>query len=264
MFEGSDRIKGEWLTHYTISPIFFMEQNWAAIIPSRYLMAKDINSSQKLLIGLISSLSNLKGYCFASNDYLANLLDISKTTVSHLISDLEHKGYIGRAIYRNDKQQIEQRILVLILDKQVVLNSDIPISENGYPLYPKTDIPISENQKDNNKINNYINNNINNIYDRSKNSKFKKPELFEVQNYFEEQNQLDQYDSFFNYYESNGWKVGKNPMKDWKAAARNWIKNSKNYKKNDTPKSNLDLYAERRAELHEIAAIIDRERGISS
>lgn len=24
------------------------------------------------------------------------------------------------------------------------------------------------------------------------------------------------------YYESNGWRVGKNPMKDWRAAARNW------------------------------------------
>ena len=29
--------------------------------------------------------------------------------------------------------------------------------------------------------------------------------------------------TFYNYYESNGWKVGKNPMKDWKACARNWV-----------------------------------------
>ncbi len=27
---------------------------------------------------------------------------------------------------------------------------------------------------------------------------------------------------FFDYYESNGWRVGRNPMKDWKAAARRW------------------------------------------
>ena len=27
---------------------------------------------------------------------------------------------------------------------------------------------------------------------------------------------------FYSYYESNGWRVGKNPMKDWKAAVRNW------------------------------------------
>ena len=30
-------------------------------------------------------------------------------------------------------------------------------------------------------------------------------------------------EKFFNYYQSNGWMVGKNPMKNWQAAARNWI-----------------------------------------
>ena len=31
---------------------------------------------------------------------------------------------------------------------------------------------------------------------------------------------------FCDFYESNGWKVGKNKMKCWKAAVRNWIKNN--------------------------------------
>ena len=31
---------------------------------------------------------------------------------------------------------------------------------------------------------------------------------------------------FVDYYTSNGWKVGKNPMKDWKAAVRTWERNS--------------------------------------
>ena len=48
---------------------FMTELNWAAVIPARYILAKDISSTQKLILGLISSLSNLKGYCFSSNDY---------------------------------------------------------------------------------------------------------------------------------------------------------------------------------------------------
>ena len=32
---------------------------------------------------------------------------------------------------------------------------------------------------------------------------------------------------FFNYYESNGWRVGRNPMKDWKACVRTWEKNDR-------------------------------------
>jgi uncharacterized protein YdaU (DUF1376 family) len=41
-------------------------------------------------------------------------------------------------------------------------------------------------------------------------------------------------EKFFNYYESNGWKVGKNPMKNWKAAANNWITNTNKYAKGIT------------------------------
>ena len=39
---------------------------------------------------------------------------------------------------------------------------------------------------------------------------------------------------FVNYYESNGWKVGKNQMKSWSAAANNWITNTKQYAKGTT------------------------------
>jgi hypothetical protein len=39
----------------------------------------------------------------------------------------------------------------------------------------------------------------------------------------------DQAENFLNYYESNGWRVGKNPMKNWHCAVANWIKNIKTY-----------------------------------
>lgn len=43
-------------------------------------------------------------------------------------------------------------------------------------------------------------------------------------------------DKFFNYYESNGWLVGgKTKMKDWKAAARNWIINKERFDKQNKP-----------------------------
>lgn len=36
-------------------------------------------------------------------------------------------------------------------------------------------------------------------------------------------------EKFYDYYTANGWKVGRNPMKDWKAAFRNWVKNEPQY-----------------------------------
>ena len=55
--------------------------------------------------------------------------------------------------------------------------------------------------------------------------KFKKPTLEELENYkLERKSSLD-VQKFYNYYEANGWKVGKNPMKDWKATFRYWERN---------------------------------------
>ena len=66
-----------------------------------------------------------------------------------------------------------------------------------------------------------------------KNNKFIKPSLEEIKNYcIERKNNVNE-EKFFNYYESNGWKVGKNSMKDWKAAIRTWEKNSFEIKKED-------------------------------
>lgn len=46
---------------------------------------------------------------------------------------------------------------------------------------------------------------------------------------------------FFNHYESNGWKVGKNAMKNWKAALTNWISRADNFKtKNNGPKKSTE------------------------
>ena len=53
------------------------------------------------------------------------------------------------------------------------------------------------------------------------------PTLGEIESYCRERgNQVDpQY--FFDYYEANGWRMGKTPMKDWRAAVRSWENNGK-------------------------------------
>lgn len=52
--------------------------------------------------------------------------------------------------------------------------------------------------------------------------KFLKPSLSEIEGYISEHGYTVDAGRFFNYYESNGWMVGKNHMKDWKAAVRTW------------------------------------------
>lgn len=57
--------------------------------------------------------------------------------------------------------------------------------------------------------------------------RFVKPTIAEIETYCQEKNKAIDADRFWNFYESKGWKVGKTPMKDWKAAVCNWAKDSK-------------------------------------
>lgn len=50
------------------------------------------------------------------------------------------------------------------------------------------------------------------------------PTFEELKSFCTENNLELNYNDFLNYYDSNGWMVGKNKMKDWKAAARRWSK----------------------------------------
>ena len=56
---------------------------------------------------------------------------------------------------------------------------------------------------------------------------FKPPTLEEVQAYCAERGNLVDAQSFVDFYESKGWYVGKNKMKDWKAAVRTWERRNK-------------------------------------
>ena len=55
--------------------------------------------------------------------------------------------------------------------------------------------------------------------------RFVKPTLQEVQQYCASRHNSIDAAKFIDHYESNGWKVGKAPMKDWKAAVRTWERN---------------------------------------
>lgn len=58
--------------------------------------------------------------------------------------------------------------------------------------------------------------------EEKKSNTFARPTLLEIAAFSQSQKLNIDPQRFFNYYEANGWKVGRNPMKDWKAAARNW------------------------------------------
>lgn len=63
------------------------------------------------------------------------------------------------------------------------------------------------------------------VPDGTATKRFVKPTVEEIATYCAERSNKVDAQKFFDYYESNGWKVGRNSMKDWKAAVRTWEKN---------------------------------------
>lgn len=71
-----------------------------------------------------------------------------------------------------------------------------------------------------------------NNHTNSQKETFKKPTLEEIKNYCLERKNSINPTQFFDYYESKGWLIGKNPMKDWKACVRTWEQNQNKYNNN--------------------------------
>jgi len=76
------------------------------------------------------------------------------------------------------------------------------------------------------------------------------PEIYEemIQK-TDEYNASIQAERFFSYYDSNGWKVGKNPMKNWKSAVAGWLNRSTPEKKvvtNEDIKNNIKKQANKK------------------
>lgn len=71
---------------------------------------------------------------------------------------------------------------------------------------------------------------------------FTPPSLEETSEYFILKNfNTEEASRYFDYYTSNGWMVGKSKMKNWQAAANNWMRNVDKFKSNGKQKTSRDI-----------------------
>lgn len=123
-----------------------MEENkksYYAIIPAN-VRYSNITPNAKLLYGEITALCNEKGYCWATNEYFANLYGVSKTSVSLWIKELIDHGFVESTLkYKENSKEIERRILTIE-----------PIKENLNTYLRNLKGGIKENLKENNTFNN--------------------------------------------------------------------------------------------------------------
>lgn len=157
-------------------------------------------------------------------------------------SQAEQQTFSGSLQYladwTNSTRQGVMKNLKSLLDKGLIEKKDININGVKFCEYCTTELLGVYNkvyrgvqqslqggvqQSLQNNIN--IDNTNNNINNNISGKRFKPPTVDEVKAYcIERQNNVDA-ERFIDYYTANGWKVGKNTMKDWKAAVRTWERN---------------------------------------
>ena len=84
-----------------------------AIIPGPLLDCQEIPASAKLLYASITSLTDARGYCWASNRYLAERFRWGERTVTRLIAQLQEAGFLSIVMDKNKETgQMERRIYI--------------------------------------------------------------------------------------------------------------------------------------------------------
>ena len=120
-------------------------------IPAEILLNADLSDKEKIVLSMILYLSDGTGSCFASNKYIASIVNVTSDRVSKIVSSLKDKGYVDVNLkYKIDTKEIEERQIIPIAENiNRYSEKDLKgIGKNNYSGSQKQLHPIGENDKD--------------------------------------------------------------------------------------------------------------------
>lgn len=170
-----------------------------------------VNHSEKKIL-IDGKLENVeRGQTVSSIRKLCDRWGWSNTKVKNFLKMLENDSMIH---VKSDTK----KTVITIVNYSVYQDS-----ENEKTTLKRQSSDTETSQKHTNK------NDKNDKNEKKSNIKrFTPPTYEQVSSYCKERNNTVDADVFIDFYESKGWMVGKNRMKDWKAAVRNWERNRGN------------------------------------
>jgi|TARA_B110000902_G_C14153443_1_gene530424 hypothetical protein len=131
--------------------------SYYAILTADVRYDRNLKPLARLLFAEITALCNKEGYCWASNQYFAELYQVDKTTVSGWIGQLKARGYLTVQLqYKKGSKQI--------LNRYIKINGE-GIDEITKTSFQKDVDPIDQKTKVNTKTNTKTNITVNNVDD---------------------------------------------------------------------------------------------------
>lgn len=187
------------------------ERNYI-VIQGWMLTALHLKGNELLIYACIYGFSQLEGQVFSGSlQYLADWTNSTRQGVVKCLKSLIEKGYIAKADkVINGVKFCEYRATKF----NGVCNSVVQGMQQSCTGGVQQSLP---NNLD-----------IDNLENKKVYTRFVKPTLEEVTAYCLERGKGVDPQKWYDHYSANGWMVGKNPMKDWKAAVRTWERSGNN------------------------------------
>ena len=120
-------------------------------MPSEILVNDKLSDKEKIILSMIIYLSKDKGYCFATNNYFSDILNVTVVSVSRIINSLKKKNYIKiKMNYKSNSKEIENRQIIPLEEvmNRYYQNCGYTINKNDKTNYQNCKIPINTNDKD--------------------------------------------------------------------------------------------------------------------
>ena len=120
-------------------------------IPAEILLAKKLSDKEKTILSMIMYLSKDKGYCFATNNYFSDILNVTVVSISRIINSLKKKSYIKINMnYKSNSKEIENRQIIPLKEamNRYYQNCGYTINKNDKTDYQNYKMPINSNDKD--------------------------------------------------------------------------------------------------------------------
>lgn len=220
------------------------------IVIDAYMLQLGLKGNELLIYALIAGFcQDGVSECWTSQETMAEWCGgISTRAVRDILQNLITKKLITKKECLNKNVKYSYKVVEIVPElssnEQEVFSTRPELSSGG----DRNFLPVvQELSSGNNKIDNIYDNKIDNItikekkeikekkkdLPETKERVFKKPSVEEISSYCQERNNNINPEQFYDYYEANGWKINRNPMKDWKATVRNWERNEFNRKSTD-------------------------------
>lgn len=198
-------------------------------IPFEIWELADLSPMQRILLAKIHALSQKDGVCWAGDEYLAEALVCTPQYIRKMRKDLCETEYIACEGYGH------RRKMTVLAKATTVASNDWNKQPQLQELQQSLQVEATTVAKVATTVAESIEPSIEKNKEQVKSRRFKPPSLEECMTTFEEAGSTsDEGEKFFNFYTSKGWLVGKSKMKDWKAAARNWIKRNNDERRQKT------------------------------